>query len=310
MKKLRIVTRNSKLALAQVEWVKNKLSNFFPELTFQTIELVTSGDKFLSAPLYKIGGKGLFVKELDDALLNDEADIAVHSVKDIPQVIPAALCLPTICKRENPLDAWICPKGVEFMTLPSGSIVGTSSLRRIVQLRKMRDDLTYLPLRGNVLTRIQKCEQGEFDGIVLAKAGLIRLNLEHKITHVFSPEEVLPAVGQGAIGIMTRKADEATQALLAPLNHLPTYYCVMAERTMNRQLNGSCQVPIAGFAIIHDETITLSGRVGHPVKPIVLSSQKTAPKEEYVMLGETVANELVHQGAKELLADLEYTQSR
>lgn len=304
MKKFRIVTRNSKLALAQAHWVENKLKDLYPELNTQIVELVSSGDKFLSAPLYKIGGKGLFVKELDDAVLNGEADIAVHSSKDIPQTLTEHLTLATLCEREDVEDAWICPQGLRFFDLPSAAVVGTSSLRRIVQLKKMRNDLNYQPLRGNILTRIKRCEEGDFDAIVLAKAGLNRLKLDHKALHIFSTQEVLPAVGQGAIGIVTRMDDLATQAILAPLNHWPTYYCVMAERAMNRRLNGSCQIPIAGFAHLHEGNISLSAKVGHPEKPDMLFCEYSAQMTAYEALGEKVADELIKQGAKELIADL------
>lgn len=302
MKKLRIVTRSSKLALAQVEWVKNKLNNFYPDLDFDILKITTSGDKFLDAPLYKVGGKGLFVKELDDVLIQGQADIAIHSVKDIPQMLPDSLVLPVLCEREDPCDAWINPQGLNIEQLPAGANVGTSSLRRIVQLRRIRADLNYLSLRGNVPTRVAKCQAGDFDAIVLAKAGLTRLHMSDVITQVFSPQVLLPAVGQGAIGIVCSKNAEAVQALIEPLNHQETHHCVMAERVMNRRLHGSCQVPIAGYAFVQNEQITLTGRVGHPDTTELIEASHTMPFEAFEMLGNEVAERLIAQGALSLIA--------
>lgn len=305
MKSLRIVTRSSQLALAQVEWVKDKLNNFSPELTFETIKLMTSGDKFLAAPLYKIGGKALFVKELDEALVNNEADIAVHSVKDIPHEIPSSLTLRVICQREDPFDALIHPKGLNFSQLPSGSVVGTSSLRRMVQLKQTRADLKYVPLRGNVPTRIEKCFKGEYDAIVLAQAGLNRLNLQAHVTQTFTQDTLLPAVGQGAIGIVCRQDDEHTMNIINQLNHTNTYQCVMAERAMNQKLNGSCRVPVAGYATIHGDKLALTGRVGHPDRQDILEAQFSGHVNEYQKIGVEVARVLMQKGAKDLIADLQ-----
>ncbi len=302
MKKLRIVTRSSKLALAQVDWVKNKLNNFYPDLDFDILKITTHGDKFLEAPLYKVGGKGLFVKELDDVLIQGEADIAIHSVKDVPQILPDALILPVLCEREDPCDAWISPQSLRIEQLAAGANVGTSSLRRIVQLRRVRSDLNYISLRGNVPTRVAKCQSGDFDAIVLAKAGLTRLEMSDVITHVFPPQILLPAVGQGAIGIVCHKAAEAVQALIAPLNHLSTHHCVMAERVMNKRLHGSCQVPIAGYAFVENESITLTGRVGHPDTTEIIEASCTMPFDAFEALGNEVAEQLIAQGALSLIA--------
>lgn len=305
MKPIRIITRSSQLALAQVNWVINKLSVYHPELIFDVIKIVTSGDKFLEAPLYHMGGKALFVKELDEALMRNEADLAIHSVKDIPYTIPDALALTTICDREDPADVLISPQGTAFQDLPAGAIIGTSSLRRMVQLRRLRQDLIYRPLRGNVPTRIQKCQRGEYDAIVLAKAGLLRLGMQSVITETFSHQTVLPAVGQGAIGIVIRKQDQRLQSILASIHHLPTAQCVLAERSMNQQLLGSCKVPIAGFAYIEQASLTLTARVGHPEQQLILEASASGEPDAYSKIGDMVAENLIGQGAKALIQELD-----
>ncbi|HRE31276.1 MAG TPA: hydroxymethylbilane synthase, partial [Candidatus Berkiella sp.] len=264
----------------------------------------TKGDLWLQTPLQKIGGKGLFVKELEEALLANEADLAVHSLKDLPAHFPETLGLAAICERENPFDAWICPQGHTLATLPPGSVVGTSSLRRTVQLRYFRPDLKYLPLRGNVDTRLRKCFDGEWDAIVLAAAGLKRLDLFTHVTEVFSAEQVLPAVGQGALAIETRLHDERTRALLAKLDDTNTRACVNAERAMNAALGGNCQVPVAGFAVVNNGQLHLTGRVGHPNQHALLQATASGDIEQALMIGHQVADELIKQGAKKLIDDI------
>lgn len=303
--RLRIVTRTSALAMWQAEYVRHQLIRYHNELDVKIIGVKTSGDltQSTNTPLYKVGGKSLFVKELEEALLAEEADIAVHSLKDVPAVFPPGLGLIAICERENPFDAWICPKGFTIETLPSGAKVGTSSLRRMIQLRALRSDLEYVPLRGNVDTRLRKCRAGEFDAIILAVAGLKRLNLMSEVVSIFTPEMMLPAVGQGALGIECRLNDDFTREKLKALNHAPTQKCVEAERAMNAALGGNCQIPVAGFAELKGNTLFLRGKVGHSVKPLILTAEGKTSIDEAMRLGQEVANDLIIQGAKQIIAD-------
>lgn len=300
-KKIRIATRKSALALWQAEYVKNSLENIHPDLTIELVPMVSKGDKLLDSPLAKIGGKGLFVKELETALLENEADIAVHSMKDVPMEFPDGLGLYCICQREDARDAFISKQVDSLTALPKKSIVGTSSLRRQAQLLALRPDLNIQFLRGNVNTRLAKLEANEYDAIILAAAGLIRLNLTTRITDYLPAEVSLPAVGQGAIGIECRTNDLVLQDLLKPLHHLPTAYCVTAERAMNKQLNGGCQVPIAGYAIIKNEQLYLRGLVAAPNGSQILTAEAFAPTERAMELGKTVANQLLKQGADQIL---------
>lgn len=302
--KLRIVTRTSALAMWQAEHVRSQLLKHHPKLEIEIIGVKTTGDIRLDVSLQKIGGKGLFVKELEQALLNHEADLAVHSLKDVPATFPEGLELAAICERANPFDAWICPQGDTLGSLPQGSRVGTSSLRRLVQLKQFRPDLVYEPLRGNVDTRLRKCHEGEFGAIVLAVAGLSRLNLQHQIMMEFNAEQVLPAVGQGALGIECRLEDANTRALVSVLNHAPTQACIIAERAMNAALGGNCQVPVAGFATLEDKHIVLQGMVGHPERLLILRAKGQAALQDSAQLGQQVAQDLINQGAKALIDDL------
>ncbi len=305
-RRLRIVTRMSALAMWQAHYVRTQLLAHHNQLDVEIIGIKTTGDlsQIDNTPLSKIGGKAVFVKELEQALLAKEADIAVHSLKDVPATFPEGLGLTTLSERASPFDAWVCPKGHNFTSLPAGAKVGTSSLRRTVQLKMLRNDLIYLPLRGNVDTRLKKCEQGEYDAIVLAQAGLARLNLGAHITQTFEAHELLPAVGQGALGIECRLDDENTQDILSVLDHLPTRLCVQAERAMNAALGGNCQVPVAGFATLHDNVLRLTGRVGHPEKLILLESCAQGPSTDPVALGEQVAQHLVSQGAMDIINEI------
>ncbi len=301
--RLRIVTRMSALAMWQAEYVRAQLLLHHNQLDVEIIGVKTTGDlsQAQNIPLNKIGGKAVFVKELEQALLDNEADIAVHSLKDVPATFPEGLGLTAICERASPFDAWVCPIGETLNTIAAGSIVGTSSLRRMVQLKAIRPDLQYEPIRGNVDTRLRKCHEGEFDAIVLAEAGLVRLNLQSQITTTFNTAQLLPAVGQGALGIECRLEDENTRDLLAVLDHPPTRSCVIAERAMNAALGGNCQVPVAGFAELKGDLLCLKGKVGHPEKMIILQATGEAHLSKAKELGQQVASDLIQQGAMDII---------
>jgi hydroxymethylbilane synthase len=256
----------------------------------------------LDVPLAKVGGKGLFVKELEHALLNDEADIAVHSMKDVPMEFPEGLGLAIICEREDPRDAWVSNTFDSLDDLPEGSVVGTSSLRRQSQLLAARPDLEIKFLRGNVQTRLSKLDGGEYDGIILAAAGLIRLELPERIKAYIEPEESLPAGGQGAVGIECRMVDAEILALLAPLHHLETAQAVIAERAMNRRLEGGCQVPIASYAIHRDGQLWLRGLVAEPDGSMVLEAEITAGPDDGEQMGIALAERLLEAGAGDILS--------
>lgn len=303
MKTLRIATRKSPLALWQAEYIKANLLKHHPHLSVELVTFTTQGDKILDTPLAKIGGKGLFVKELEQAMLAGDADLAVHSMKDVPMVCPEGLGISTICEREDPSDALVSPRFSSLAELPFGAIVGTSSLRRQCQLRALRPDLILRDLRGNVGTRLGRLDNGEYDAIILASAGLKRLGLEQRIAQ--SLTQLLPAVGQGAVGVETRLDDEALHQLLAPLHHQKTALCVLAERAMNHRLQGGCQVPIAGFATIDNQHLTLNALVGsidgqHIIRQQGQSSNLLAVEA----LGEQVAAGLLSQGAASILASV------
>lgn len=301
-REIRIATRKSALALWQAEFVKESLEAAHPGLSVTLVPMVSRGDKLLDAPLAKIGGKGLFVKELETALLENEADIAVHSMKDVPMDFPAGLGLFCICEREDPRDAFVSNTYDSLDALPAGSIVGTSSLRRQAQLLARRPDLTIHFLRGNVNTRLAKLDAGEYDAIILAAAGLIRLGFESRIRARISVEDSLPAGGQGAVGIECRTADSDLHALLAPLNHAQTAVRVNAERAMNKHLNGGCQVPIACYAELEGGQLWLRGLVGQPDGGLLLRAEDRAPAGEAEALGVRVAEALLAQGAEDILA--------
>jgi hydroxymethylbilane synthase len=305
-KTLTIITRMSQLALWQANFVREQLLSHHAELDVKIKGIKTSGDRWLDTPLYKIGGKSLFVKELEQALLEGEADIAVHSLKDVPAQLPPKLTLAAILERESPFDAWVCPAGFSLENIPTGSRVGTSSLRRLVQMKKIREDLIYEPLRGNVDSRVQKCHSGAYQAIVLAEAGLKRLKLTAEIQAVFTPEQMLPAVGQGALGLECRMDDTDTLHYLSALNHVPTQRCVEAERAMNAKLGGSCQVPIAGFAQIKENQLHLQAKIGHPEKPLMIAASEKGDISEAKTIGEKVAFELLSQGAMEIIQDLSH----
>ncbi|MEG3765182.1 hydroxymethylbilane synthase [Alteromonas sp. 14N.309.X.WAT.G.H12] len=301
---VRIATRKSALALWQAEYVKAQLEKAHPELTVELVPMSTQGDKILDTPLAKIGGKGLFIKELEVAMLEDRADIAVHSMKDVPVDFPEGFGLHAICPRENPFDAFVSNTFSKLDDLPQGAVVGTSSLRRQCQIRKYRPDLQIKDLRGNVNTRLAKLDKGEYDAIILASAGLIRLGMEDRITQPLPPEVSLPAVGQGAVGIECRNDDSALIALLTALNHSDTADRVTAERAMNARLEGGCQVPIGSFATLNDDVLTLTGMVGSVDGQTLLYASATGHRSRGVELGVEVADALLAQGAGEILKAL------
>ena len=301
VREIRIATRKSALALWQAEYVKARLEQAHPGLIVTLVPMVSRGDKLLDAPLAKIGGKGLFVKELETALLENEADIAVHSMKDVPMEFPEGLGLFCICEREDPRDAFVSNSFASLDELPAGSVVGTSSLRRQAQLLARRPDLKIQFLRGNVNTRLAKLDAGEYDAIILAAAGLIRLGFEERIRSSISAEDSLPAGGQGAVGIECRSADTEVHALLAPLHHADTADRVVAERALNKHLNGGCQVPIACYALLEGDELWLRGLVGQPDGSSLLRAEARAPRAQAEALGVQVADALLAQGAAGIL---------
>ena len=304
MKKIIIATRKSQLALWQAEFVKAELQRAHRDLEVEFLAMSTRGDKILDSPLSKIGGKGLFVKELEHAILKGDADIAVHSMKDVPMHFPQGLCLGPICEREDPRDAFISNKYASLDELPEGAILGTSSLRRQCQVQKARPDLIIKSLRGNVNTRLAKLDAGEFDAIILAAAGMIRLEMPERIKSFIAPELSLPACGQGAVGIELRSDDAKTAEIISVLNHSPTAIVVTAERAMNTRLNGGCQVPIAGFAEINGDQLSLRGLVGSVDGTKMLFADAQAPLADAIQLGEKVAEDLLTQGAEAILAEI------
>jgi hydroxymethylbilane synthase len=306
---IRIATRKSALALWQAEYVKARLEQAHPGIEVTLVPMVSRGDKLLDSPLSKIGGKGLFVKELETALLENEADIAVHSMKDVPMDFPEGLNLFCICEREDPRDAFVSNSYASLDALPQGAIVGTSSLRRQTQLLALRPDLVIHFLRGNVNTRLAKLDAGEYDAIILAAAGLIRLGFGDRIAHSLSVENSLPAGGQGAVGIECRTADLELHALLGPLNHADTAARVSAERAMNKHLNGGCQVPIACYAVLEGDDLWLRGLVGAPSGERLLRAEARAPRGDALALGVSVAEQLLAQGAGEILQEV-YGEAR
>lgn len=298
---IRIATRKSALALWQAEFVKAKLQHFHPLLQVELVPMSTQGDKILDTPLAKIGGKGLFVKELETAILEGRADIAVHSMKDVPVEFPEGLQLQTICEREDPRDAFVSNNFASLDELPAGAVVGTSSLRRQCQLKAKRPDLQIRDLRGNVNTRLAKLDAGEYDAIILAAAGLIRLGFADRIRTHLPVEQSLPANGQGAVGIECRSNDSAIHALLAPLEHLPTRQAVLAERAMNRRLQGGCQVPIGAFAVHQGDQLWLRGLVGSLDGQQILHAEVTGSASDAEALGLQLAEQLLQQGAAAIL---------
>lgn len=301
---VRIATRRSPLAIWQAEFVRDEMLKFHPDLQIELVRIKTRGDKILDTPLAKVGGKGLFVKELENSILNGEADIAVHSMKDVPVAFPPGLHLPVICERHDPYDAFVSNHYDSVNDLPEGARVGTSSLRRECQLRYHRPDLEILPLRGNVNTRLAKLDAGDFDAIVLAKSGLERLEFYDRIRSPMPAEQSLPAIGQGALGIETRVEDTEMNALIAPLNCELTSITVKAERALNRRLQGGCQVPIGGYAILNQDDIWLRGLVGRPDGTEMLYEEIRGKAVDAEKLGTQLGETLLGRGADKILADV------
>lgn len=326
---LNIATRQSPLALWQAEHIKDRLQRLYPHLTINLIKIVTKGDKILDTPLAKIGGKGLFVKELEQAMYNGEADIAVHSLKDVPMVLPEGLMIGAYCKRAEPTDAFVSNTYASLDELPPEAVVGTSSLRRQCQIKAHRPDLHIKTLRGNLGTRLSKLDNGDYDAIILATSGLTRIGLQSRIRNQLPVDICLPAVGQGALAIECRENDDAVKALLAPLNNNHARLCLMAERALNRHFDGGCQVPIAAYAILQPQKTTtdttaqiqeqeplnlwLRGRVGQPDGSMLLKAESTLSlsgsqqqqEQQAEQLGIDVAKALLAQGADKILASID-----
>ncbi|MCW8924197.1 MAG: hydroxymethylbilane synthase [Gammaproteobacteria bacterium] len=301
---LRIATRKSPLALWQAEHVKQRLESAHAGLKVELVTMSTRGDKILDTPLAKIGGKGLFVKELEQGMLDGSADIAVHSMKDVPMEFPEGLFLSTILQGEEPCDAFVSNHYNNIDELPQGAIVGTCSLRRRSQLLSHRPDLVIKDLRGNVNTRLAKLDAGEFDAIVLACAGLMRLEMSDRIRQRIPSEIILPAVGQGVVGIESRENDDATLALLSVLDDTDSRDKVLAERAFNHRLQGGCQVPIACHAILEGDSLNMRGLVGEPDGSRIIESTISGARSDGEKLGIELANDLLAQGAKEILEKL------
>jgi len=301
---LRIATRSSQLALWQARHVAARLEALHPQLRVTLLEMKTTGDRFLEAPLSKVGGKGLFVKELEAGLLDGRADLAVHSLKDVPAELPAGLELALVMEREDPRDAFVSNTYASLAAMPAGARLGTSSLRRQMQMRARYPGLDIDWLRGNVNTRLAKLDAGEFDAIILAAAGLRRLGFEDRIRTAIEPEECLPAIGQGVLGIEIRSDDAELRELIAPLAHAETGLRITAERSFNQALAGSCQVPIAGYALLEGDQIYLRGLVGEPDGSEILRAERRGSSVRARELGQELAGELLRLGADRILARL------
>jgi hydroxymethylbilane synthase len=301
---LKIATRQSPLALWQAEFVKAELEKIHTDLKVELVPMVTRGDKILDTPLAKIGGKGLFVKELEHAMLDGRADIAVHSMKDVPMEFPEGLGLSVICEREDPRDAFVSNTYQNLDDLPQGAKVGTCSLRRQCQLKAKRPDIQILDLRGNVGTRLSKLDEGQYDAIILASAGLKRLGLSERIAHEIETDWMLPAGGQGAVGIECRVDDSRIQNYLAPLNHTETAYRVTAERAVNQHLEGGCQVPIGVFSTVENDSIHIEALVGKVDGSLIIQDQIVGHVDMAEQLGVELAEQLLCSGAGEILEAL------
>ena len=301
-KKLVIASRESMLAMWQAEHIKGRLKTLYPDCEVEILGMTTRGDQILDRTLSKIGGKGLFIKELEQALQDGRADLAVHSIKDVPMELPVGFALAAIGERASPFDAFVSNQYARLEEMPAGAIVGTSSLRREAQLRAKFPHLTIKPLRGNVQTRLSKLDNGDYDAVILAAAGLQRLGLDSRIREILSPADSLPAAGQGALGIeiAARRTDLAD--ILRPLNHEETAACVTAERALARALGGSCQVPLAAYCVMEDGLLTLNGLVGHPDGSVIIEASAQAPAAYADALGRAAAKRLADDGAEELIA--------
>lgn len=301
---IRIATRQSPLAVWQAEYVADLLQQLFPHVSIELVKMVTRGDKILDAPLAKVGGKGLFVKELEQGMLDNVADIAVHSMKDVPVEFPEGLHLAAILSREDPSDAFVSNHYPSLEALPANARIGTSSLRRQCQIQARFPQAEILPLRGNVNTRLAKLDAGDYDAIILASAGLKRLGMQQRIAQTLPSDVSLPAIGQGAIGIECRQDDVVINQMLQALHDNETGICVRAERAMNARLNGGCQVPIAGFAQLREGKLCMQGLVGSPDGKQIFRVQGEGTPEQPEALGTSLAEELLAAGAGQVLAEL------
>ncbi|MBC8283040.1 MAG: hydroxymethylbilane synthase [Nitrospinae bacterium] len=306
-RKVTIGSRGSPLALWQANWIKGLLESHHSDLDVDIQIIKTSGDKIQDVPLAKIGGKGLFVKEIEEGLLKREVDFAVHSMKDMPIVFPVNLCIACVTKRENPFDALISRNSLKLDDLPKGAKIGTGSLRRMSQLKYYRPDLELVPLRGNLETRLKKLDTEGLDAIILAAAGLIRMGWDDRITEIISPEILLPAMGQGAVGIETRKNDVDNQILLADMDDEETHYALDAERALVSQLEGGCNVPIGSFATIKDDQITLTGLVASLDGKTMYKKELTDLKTNAIALGRKMGNKLIEMGADRIMQEIQST---
>jgi hydroxymethylbilane synthase len=301
---IRIGTRGSKLALTQSEWIKNKIQDQHPDVRVELTIIKTTGDKIQDSPLSKIGGKGLFVKEIEDALLQNRVDLAVHSMKDVPAELPDGLMLAAFPEREDPRDALISAGNVPIHGLPLKARLGTSSLRRAAQILHIRPDLEIAPLRGNVDTRLGKLNGGGLDCIILATAGLNRMGLQNRISQVIPTNKILPAIGQGALGLETRQNDEQTIGIIDFLNHEPTQIAVAAERAFLKKLEGGCQVPIAGLALLESGRLHFTGMVAEIDGTRIIQDQISGDPEDAAQMGETLAGKLLDKGARKILENV------
>lgn len=307
--KLVIASRESALAMWQAQHIQSRLQALYPETVIEILGMTTTGDQILDSPLARIGGKGLFVKELEQALADGRADLAVHSMKDVPMHLPEGFTLAAIGEREDPRDAFVSNRFKSLEELPHGSIVGTSSLRRQSQLMARFPHLEVASLRGNVHTRLRKLDEGQYSAIILAAAGLKRLGLQDRIAGFISAEHSIPAVGQGALGIEISAGRKDLLAVLAPLNHADTAACVEAERAMSRALAGSCQVPIGAFATRHGDELRMVGFVASPDGKQVVRDEVRGPASQPESLGLALADHLIAQGAQPILAALDHGQN-
>lgn len=298
---LKIGTRGSKLALTQSRWIGEKIEKMHPNVRVELVKIKTTGDRIMDSPLTKMGGKGLFVKEIEESLIEKKVDLAVHSLKDVPAELPAGLTISTFPEREDPCDALISNGNLPLDQLPSKAKVGTSSLRRAVQLIQLRTDLDMAPLRGNVDTRLRKLESGELNAIILAAAGLKRLGLEHRITQIIPTDSILPAIGQGALGLEVRSDDAQTISLIHFLNHQPTEVTVRAERAFLKALQGGCEVPIACFACLKGDTVHLTGMVAEIDGTVFLRDKITGEMNQAEEIGKALAGRLLDAGAGKIL---------
>ena len=303
-KPIKIGTRGSKLALWQANWIKSALSAEYPTRPVELVPIKTKGDKILDVPLATVGGKGLFVKEIEDALLNGIIDLAVHSMKDMPAEIPNGLCIGAVPERENPQDVLISKKGLGLFELEPQAKIGTSSLRRKAQLLFARPDLSVFPLRGNLDTRLKKLKTENLDAIVLAAAGVKRLGLEEKITEYLNEEIMLPAVGQGALCVEIRQNDPEIETIVLPLEHQQTRTVIAAERAFLQRLEGGCQIPIAAYGKITENTLTLSGLVANIDGTTVIKETLSGTTDTAETLGIKLADRLLSRGAKDIMINL------